>query len=144
MSKRRIRLGSGLDPNKLAGTIRQIAVTDPPLPALVCHLPEREDSWIQLTAIAEPPEVDEAPVLSSWVLMIGYPSQEQPGALLARLPIALPDGASIDAWEAGVYAIIRLSPDTPVEAIARLVVGISQHVHGVDRIHSIETALEYP
>lgn len=144
MSKRRVRLGSGLDPHKLAGTIRQIAVADHPLPALVCHLPEHEDSWLHLTAVAGPVVVDAPPMLSGWKLVLGYPTREQPGDLLKRLSITLPAGAGIGQWEAGIYAGIHLPADTPPEAIAALMVSIAQCLQNVGSGQSIETALEYP
>jgi hypothetical protein len=144
MSRRRVRLGSGLDPHKLAGTIRQIAIADPPLPALVCHLSEKEDSWIHLTAIAGPAEVDAPPVLTGWKLMLGYPTGEPPADLLSRLSITLPAGAGIDEWEAGIYASIHLPPDTSPEAIAALITNIAHRLQSIDAAQSIETALEYP
>jgi len=144
MSKRRVRLGSGLDPHKLAGTIRQVALADPPPPALVCHLAGEADSWIHLTAIADPPEADEPLILTGWKLMLGYPTQEPPADLLSRLSIALPAGARVDKWEAGIYASIHLPPDAPPETIAMLITNIAYRVQNVDTTQSIETALEYP
>lgn len=144
MSKRRVRLGSGLDPHKLAGTVRQIAVADPPLPALVCHLVEDEDGWIHLTAITGPSGGHAPAVLTGWKLMFGCSAQEPPSELLRRLAINLPAGAHIDEWEAGIFASIHLPTETSPEAVAALIAAIAHRLQNADAARDIETALEYP
>ncbi|MBN1429224.1 MAG: hypothetical protein JXB07_12690 [Anaerolineae bacterium] len=143
MSRRRVRLGSGLDPLKLAGAIRQIAITDTPPPALACHAPGQEDSWMHLMALVEKPEKDAPTTITGWKLTFGYAFENELGDLPGRSRIVLPAGATIDAWEAGIYASIHIPHDASPDTIANLMLDIAYHLQDIDEPQDVELELEY-
>ncbi|MBN1310802.1 MAG: hypothetical protein JXB30_05220 [Anaerolineae bacterium] len=144
MSRRRVQLGSGLHPHKLAGAIRQIATTDtPPLPALACHAPGHEDSWMHLGPITEASEKGALAPITGWKLTFGYVYDEELGDLPGRSRIVLPTGASIEEWEAGIYASIHIPSDASPDTLANLMLDVAYHLQNLDATQDIEMEFEY-
>jgi hypothetical protein len=143
VSRRRVRLGSGLEPHKLAGAIRQIALADTLPPALTCHAPGQEDSWMHLTALVEAAAGEKQVRVIAWKLTFGYAFEQHLDDLAGRSRIVLPPGAVVGEWEAGIYATINLGGDTPPDTIANLMLDVAYHLQSVDEPQDVELELEY-
>lgn len=143
MSKRRVRLGSGLDPQKLADTIQQTfdAFADAPGLSLDAH--QVEDGWLHLMPRVSL-DIDGNPTrVIGWLLTFGYPHLADPLSQLAELKVALPEKAKLAGWEPELYATLWLPPDLPFDALAALLISLSRQVQGVTDDSHLEIALEF-
>jgi len=120
---RRIALGSGLHPDKLLETIRQLESGT----ALICDAPEVEHGWIHLRKDG------------AWLLQAGYPSLERPTHGVAGER----GRAQLAAWEAGIYLTLVYPPDTEAETLAQAIMHLMLTVQGVAKPGSVRVALEF-
>jgi len=98
---------------------------------------------MHLAAVVETPEEDALPPIVGWKLTFGYAYEEELGDLPGRSRIVLPAGATIDAWEASIYASIHLPSDTPPDTIANLMLDVAYHLQNLDATQDIEMEFEY-
>jgi|SRR5690349_6459218 len=140
---RRVALGSGIDAAKLASTIRQIAISDPPLPVLICQAASNPDAWIHLSLSLE--LQDDLPTPDSyWMLMLGYPLREDVRTAIARHNIALPAHSHVIGSEPGLNATIQFPYTTPPDEIAQIINALMVNLQRVEQTAAVELALEYP
>lgn len=140
---RRVALGSGLDLAKLASTVRQVAISEPPPPVLVCQAETIPDAWAHLSVTNLPQDGLPTPD-TAWTLMLGYPTQGDLAALLARMQSILPPGGEVLDSQAGLQATIRIPFDATPEQVAQAIQLVMVHLQRVDRSAPVELALEYP
>ena len=115
---RRVALGSGLDLAKLASTVRQITLSDPPPPVLICQAESNPDAWVHLALTNLPPHgIPSAE--TSWTLMLGCPAQADIANLLAKMQAVLPRESQVLDTQAGLQATIRIPFEASPEDIAQ-------------------------
>jgi hypothetical protein len=132
-----LRLGSGLDPRKLAETIVQIAPdNDGPL-ALICDAPGFSHGWIHLSA-----GVPDDPAAGGWMFQAGFPTSQAPAEALTSAGFPLVGEIEVVAWEPNLYVSLRLPSDLPADAIARLIVATMRHLQHVPQQAEVRVALE--
>ena len=130
IAKRRVRLGSGLDPLKLADTIQQIRDDELPRPALICHAEGLDHGWVHLQFNT-----------NYWSLIVGYPRQEKPDATLKGLFLEMP--FTITRWESHLYMEIHVSTSTDPIKIAHTISQLMFTLQSVPPEQTIELALEH-
>ena len=140
---RRVALGSGLDLAKLASTVRQIAVSEPPPPVLVCQAETNPDAWAHLSVVNLAPDGLPTPD-TSWTLMLGYPSQGNLDAVLGQLRAILPAGSAVLDRQAGLQATVRIPFAATPEQVAQAIQLTMVQLQRVERGAPVELALEYP
>ncbi len=127
MARRRILLGSGLNPDKLTETIRQMGPED----TLICDVPGEEHGWAHLRTHD-----------GRWLLTTGYPSDEEPDPLLTARGIMLPEGGQIAGWRAGVYVAFRLPAGVGPRDLASLIEACIRLLHGMASNSAVQISLE--
>ncbi len=137
-SRRRVRLGSGLDLRKLADTIAHLADSEGAPLALICNLARHADSWVHLSRDPSG-EWNGSPC---WKLVAGLPPVESAPTALAAAAVDLPVGARVISWEPGIFVDIALPLNTGPEALARLIVSIITSLHGVTDVAGVEVSME--
>lgn len=140
---RRVALGSGLELAKLASTVRQIAISDPPPPVLICQAESNPDAWVHLS-LSNLPAHGIASKDTAWTLILGYPVQDDIQALLAKMQSVLPRNSEVIDSKAGLQATVRIPYSATPEEIAQSIQLAMLHIQRVDRSSPIELALEYP
>lgn len=143
MTKRRVRLGSGLDRQKLTDTIQQAFDAFEEMPGLSINARAMEDGWLHLYPKAGVDAKGEMTHVIGWLLTFGYPHEAEPGEKLAELKSLQAGGVKLAAWEVGLYASYWLPPGTPAEEIAALAIALVRDVQGVADGARVEIALEY-
>jgi len=143
MTKRRVRLGSGLDRQKLTDTIQQAFDSFEEMPGLSINAHAMEDGWLHLYPKAGVDAEGEMTHVIGWLLTFGYPHDGEPGRKLSRLAMLGAEGVKLAAWEVGLYASYWLPPGTPPEDIADLTIALMREVQGVSEEAHLEVALEY-
>lgn len=143
ISKRRVRLGSGLDLNKLADTIRQITLTEGQTPDLICNAPGHDHGWVHLSARTGTQEEANRQEILGWVLTLGYPSERDAGIMFEETGLDLPDGTHTISQTANVYVKLLLPSETSPTEIAHIVRHIMVNIQHVEIDEKAEIALEY-
>jgi hypothetical protein len=143
MTKRRVRLGSGLDPQKLTDTIQQAFDAFEQMPGLSINAHAMEDGWLHLYPKAGFDAEGEMTHVIGWLLTFGYPHEEAPEEKLAGLKSLQAGGVKLAAWEVGLYASYWLPPGTPAEELAGLAIALAREVQGVADGAHVEVALEF-
>lgn len=138
---RRVALGSGLDPGKLADTIRQIATSDPPLPVMICQADDNPDAWVHLTLTLNVHQ--DPPTPAAWVLMFGFPVRGDAKAALTVSGVLLPSGSEITSVQPGVHATLNIPFTTSLDEIAETIQQIMVRLQRVRAAAAVELALEY-
>lgn len=142
MTKKRMRLGIGLDRQKLADTITQACDSFKQMPGLSIDT-HTEDGWLHL--FPKPGHDSEGKLthVIGWLLTFGYPHDEEPGKLLTTRNVEMSGGVKLAAWEAGLYASYWLPPKMPSEEIADLAIALVQRVQAAPEEAHVEIALEF-
>lgn len=142
MTKRRVRLGIGLDAQKLADTIQQTfdAFEDLPGLSLDAHT---ESGWLHLSPKAGQDATGNLTHVTGWLLTFGYPHYWEPIEHLSSLKISLPEGGKLTDWEAALFASFWLPPGAPPHDLAVLAIALLRQVQAVSEDTSVEIALEY-
>jgi hypothetical protein len=135
-ARRRISLGSGINPVKLVDTITQMAREESENPRLICQSRVSE-AWCQLDRSAEGSERQ-----SSWLLQCGFNVDGTPENVLDALFQGLELEYRVLRYDAGIGVTLLFLGQTSIETIGDaiiLVVTVLQHANGDD----IELSLEF-
>ena len=143
MAKRRMRLGSGLDAQKLRDTIDQVYDSFEELPQLTLDVHGMDDGWLHLAPEAGQSDTGELTKVIGWLMTFGFPYDGEPLATLAQLGVDVGRGYMLASWEVGMYASLWLPSDTSVEEIAVMMIAVVQKVLGVSDDAHVEVALEF-
>ncbi len=107
---------------------------------LICHSPHNEHAWIHLAADAST-DADET-AIRSWSLTCGT-GHQVPAEQLRQAVAEQVSTARYDAPASGLFAIVTLPGDTPVDGIADLIIRIMFDVQHVQSPDEVELSLEY-
>lgn len=143
MTKRRMRLGIGLDQQKLADTIRQVFDTSENLPSLTLDVHAMDDGWLHLTPQTSREASDNPAEVIGWLMTFGFPHSAQPLSKLAELDIKLDEGGKLASWESGLYVSLWLPPGMSFADIAQLAIELITKLLAVPSDAHIEVALEF-
>lgn len=141
--KRRVRLGSGLDPQKLADTVKQAGDTFERYPGVSVDAHGVDEGWIHVVPQAGQDDGGNPTRVTGWLVTFGYPHGRTPAESLAQAGITLPEGHKLAGWEAGMYASLWLPADTSPDAIADLIIALARDLHHATGEQHVEIALEY-
>ena len=137
IAKRRLQLGSGLDPRKLAETVAQIAPAGDASQALICDAPGFSHGWIHLArGLPDDPQAD------CWTFQAGFPTGQAPAEALTSAGFPLGDSIEVEAWEANLYMSLRLPSTLPADTIARLIIVTMRHLQNIPHQAEVHVALE--
>lgn len=142
MTKRRVRLGIGLDRRKLADTVEQAFDSFAEMPGLSLDA-HTEDGWLHLFPKAGFDAQGEMTSVIGWLLTFGYQHEVEPGEALAAQAISLAEGVRLAGWESGLYASFWLPPTMAPDEIAGLAIALVRRVQGVPDDSQVEVALEF-
>ena len=143
MTKRRVRLGIGLDWQKLADTIQQAFDTFEKLPGLSVDAHQVANGWLHLIPKSGHDAEGNLTRVIGWLLTFGYPHGEEPLKELAGLSGLRAEGIKLAGWEPGLYASFWLPPEMPSQEIAALAITLVREVQLVPDDAHVEIALEY-
>lgn len=141
--KRRVRLGSGLDPQKLADTVKQAGESFERYPGVSVDAHGVDEGWIHIVPQAGQDGNGDPTQVIGWLVTFGYPHDEPPADKLGETKIALPEGYKLAAWEAAMYASLWLPADTSPDTIAHLIIALARDLHRTTNEQHVEIALEY-
>ncbi len=136
MTRRTLSLGSGLNPIKLADSIRQIRADKPPNGALVCHAEENEHAWVHLRVA---PEAHEAP--AHWHLNVGLPTDA------SEADIRNGDAGNLAVfvgWNPGIEATLHLPMTVEPLTLAQYIGYLMTTIQLTTEQQSIRINIEYP
>ena len=132
-------LGSGLDTEKIADTIRDMGCAEPNPPTLYCQSSDDEFGWVQLTC-GEPDLA--RPNANQWVITFGT-SLSKGDDEVNRLAIDTLHKASFKLQRSPVSSTLTLLESVGPDELAEFVVGlITSNSMSVD-ITRVEVVLEY-
>lgn len=137
-----MRLGSGLDPAKLADTLRQPDLASGKA-VLACVSPDVDHAWVQLTADPHAPLVGNDPSNYDWHMTLGYPSGEEPHTEFTSAGFDLPSGVRVVEWQAGLFVKLALPGVIEASNLAELIIVAMQRIQFVGRTDPVEITLEY-
>jgi hypothetical protein len=143
MTRRRVRLGIGLDQQKLSDTIRQTFDSFKELPGLSIDAHTVENGWLHLTPKASEDAAGNLTHVIHWLLTFGYPGDAEPPQELTAPSVALTALVKLANWQPGLYVSYWLPAETPADDIAALAIALIREVQGVPESAHVEIALEY-
>lgn len=138
-----MRLGIGLDQQKLADTIKQAFDTSDELPSLTLDVHVMDDGWLHLIPQTGHESSSAPSQVIGWLMTFGYPFSDMPLDRLEALNIELGEGGKLAGWEAALYASLWLPPQMPFGDIAMLIVSVVRKLLAVPVDAHIEVALEF-
>jgi hypothetical protein len=143
MTKKRYLLGSGLNAEKLADTIREMVMVDTQSWTLTCNSPNNPAGWVYLSAHHEhPAKPDEGKRVSSWEIVAGISGDDDPRETLAEAGDELPDGTLLSEWKPGIFFTFELPGRITCEQVANLIAAIMSYVQCVDDPNTVDITLE--
>ena len=143
MVKRRMRLGSGIDAQKLRDTIDQVYDSFEESPQLTLDVHGVDDGWVHLVPEAGQNDAGELTQVIGWLLTFGFPYDGEPLPKLAQLGVEVGSGYKLANWEVGMYVSLWLPDDAAVEEIAEMMIAVVRKVLGVSDDAHVEVALEF-
>jgi hypothetical protein len=72
---------------------------------------------------------------------MGYPVASEPHTELTA--VALPEGAKVVDWAAGVYARLNLPAQASPSQIAQAIIGVMKQIQHITADEEVEITLEY-
>jgi hypothetical protein len=106
---------------------------------LVCNVPASDHGWVYLAIHLSP--ITGADL--TWTLTMGYPAASEPQVEFKRSAVALPKGAQVLDWAAGVYTRLNLPAQVSPSQIAQIIIGVMTQVQHVAADEEVEITLEY-
>lgn len=137
MAKRRVHLGSGLQKEKLAETMRDLADSTV-RESLICDGLDTAEGWLHLSYIRESTITG----ASRWELKLGYPYHTEPLEVFMKLDIALPGDATLVAWESGLFAHFHIPAKVSAEVLSKLIIDVMIRLQGIRDTQHIRIVLE--
>lgn len=136
MARRTLSLGSGLNPAKLADSIRQVRAGDPAGGALICHAEDNEHGWIHLAVTPETYEVT-----AHWHLNIGVPADTREADVTSgRAGIT----SVLTGWNPGIEATLHLPLTTEPLALAQYIIYLMTTIQKTTEQQTVRINIEYP
>ncbi|MBN1121467.1 MAG: hypothetical protein JXJ17_10335 [Anaerolineae bacterium] len=142
-TKKRYLLGSGLNAEKLADTIREMILVNTQSWTLTCNAPHNPAGWVYLSAHLEhPAKPDEGKRVSSWVIVAGIGGDSDPREMLSEAASELASGSLLSEWKPGIFFTLEIPGHVSPDDIAILIVSIMTNVQYVDDPNAVDITLE--